>query len=90
MWKVEGVDCLAMYCVKDVNVNDVITFDHSAEIEVRSDALYHLKLSRISFTFSILVQAKDVRADPTTARRYWADRRTQEVLSSAEHVKCPY
>lgn len=33
MWKVEGVDCLAMYCVKDVNVNDVITFDHSAEIE---------------------------------------------------------
>ena len=34
VWKVEGVDCLAMYCVKDVNVNDVITFDHSAEIEV--------------------------------------------------------
>jgi len=33
VWKVEGVDCLAMYCVKDVNVNDVITFDHSAEIE---------------------------------------------------------
>ena len=34
MWKVEGIDCLAMYCVKDVHVNDVITFDHSAEIEV--------------------------------------------------------
>ena len=24
-----------MHCVKDVKVNDVITFDHSAEIEVR-------------------------------------------------------
>ena len=35
VWKVEGIDCLAMYCVKDVNVNDVITFDHSAEIEVQ-------------------------------------------------------
>jgi len=33
VWKVEGIECLAMYCIKDVNVNDVITFDHSAEIE---------------------------------------------------------
>ena len=34
VWKVEGFDCLAMYSLKDLNVNDVITFDHSAEIEV--------------------------------------------------------
>jgi len=33
VWKVEGFDCLAMYSLKDLNVNDVITFDHSAEIE---------------------------------------------------------
>ena len=30
----EGLDCLGLFCVRDVSVNDIITFDHSSEIEV--------------------------------------------------------
>jgi SET domain-containing protein len=34
-WKVEGLDCLAMYSVRDIKANESITFDHSPQIQVR-------------------------------------------------------
>ena len=77
MWKVEGIDCLAMYCVKDVHVNDVITFDHSAEIEV----IFYLVVSEYRVHIcSISGQVNDARADQTIARRFSAGRRTPEAL----------
>ena len=33
-WKVEGLDCLAMYSVREIKANESITFDHSAQIQV--------------------------------------------------------
>ena len=76
-----------MYCVKDVNVNDVITFDHSAEIEVQFLTSLYALSDVISFHFcSISGQVKDARAAQTIARRFSEDRQMQEVLLSVEPV----
>ena len=42
-----------MHCVKDVKVNDVITFDHSAEIEVRIVLDYCIYLLFVAFVFEV-------------------------------------
>ena len=70
-----------MHCVKDVKVNDVITFDHSAEIEVRIVLDYCIYLLFVAFVFeSISGQENAVHVGPIIARRSSADRRTLEDL----------
>jgi len=33
VWRVEALECLAVYCLKQLQPGEVVTFDHSAEIE---------------------------------------------------------
>ena len=34
VWKVEGLDCLALYSLRDIKANESVTFDHSAQVKV--------------------------------------------------------
>ena len=40
-WKVEGLDCLAMYSIKDIKANESVTFDQSPQNQV---FVFNLKL----------------------------------------------
>jgi len=34
VWKVEGLDCLALYSLRDIKANESVTFDHSAQVKL--------------------------------------------------------
>ena len=81
------MDCLGLFSTKNVKVNEVITFNHSAEIEViilnYCDQDYFI----ICICCSIWAQTRDVVVEPSTARRSWGDTPMLEVWSSAELVR---
>ena len=33
-WKVQGLDCLAMYSIKNIRTNESVTFNHTPQIQV--------------------------------------------------------